>query len=292
MDDKPLIIDDRLARRLISSQFPKWKDLPIYPVKFSGWDNRTFHLGEHMLVRMPSAEEYSLQVEKEQLWLPKLAPLLPLPIPEPLAKGEPALGYPWKWSIYRFLEGDTAASAPIDDLSIFAAHLANFLIALQSIDSAGGPSPGPHSFYRGGSLMTYDAETREAIFTLRDKIDVDAAIKVWEEALKTSWQSPPVWVHGDISASNLLVQEGRLSAVIDFGQLTLGDPACDLSIAWTLFKGESRKVFRDTLPLDAGTWTRARAWTLWKALITAVKNQETAKHLNIIEDVLTDKIYV
>ena len=137
--------------------------------------------------------------------------------------------------------------------------------------------------------MTYDTETREAIFALRDKIDGALALTVWEEAVKTSWQRPPVWVHGDISASNLLVQEGRLSAVIDFGQLTLGDPACDLSIAWTFLKGESQKVFRDTLSLDAGTWARARAWTLWKALITAVISKEMAKHLNIIEDVLTNE---
>jgi aminoglycoside phosphotransferase (APT) family kinase protein len=293
MDSKQLMIDVPLVRRLIGTQFPQWKDLPVRPVALSGWDNRTFHLGEEMLVRMPSATEYALQVEKEHKWLPKLAPFLPLPIPAPLAMGEPAEGYPWRWSIYRWLEGETAASAPIADLPAFATSLAQFLIALQSIDPTDGPLPGPHSFYRGGALMTYDRETRQAIAALKGKIDVDAATEVWETALATTWHGLPVWVHGDVSAGNLLVKGGRLSAVIDFGQLAIGDPACDLAIAWTLFKGQSREVFRAMLPLDAGTWARGRAWTLWKALIIAAgftnpNNFEAAQCWRIIDEVLAD----
>lgn len=210
-------IDIALVHRLVANQFPMWKDLPIQPVANSGWDNRTFHLGERMLVRMPSAAEYAAQVEKEQKWLPKLAPFLPLPIPVPLAMGKPAEGYPWKWSIYCWLEGHPAASAPIADLCDFATSLAEFLIALQRLDLTEGPPPGPHSFYRGGELKIYDSETRKAIAILKGKIDADAAIEVWEAALTTYWQNSPVWVHGDISPGNLLVQEGRLCAVIDFG---------------------------------------------------------------------------
>ena len=293
MDNKPFKIDAALVRRLVAGQFPQWKDLPIRPVALSGWDNRTFHLGEDMLVRMPSAADYAAQVEKEHKWLPRLAPFLPLPIPLPLAMGEPADGYPWRWSIYRWLMGDTAASAHISDLCEFAAGLAQFLIALQQIDPTGGPLPGPHSFYRGGALTTYDAETREAIAALKGKIDVDAAAEVWETAFATTWHGAPVWVHGDVSAGNLLVQEGRLCAVIDFGQLTVGDPACDLAIAWTLFKGESREVFHTMLPLDAGTWARGRAWTLWKALIIAAGLTDTnavegGQCWRIIDEVLTD----
>ncbi|NNM43256.1 MAG: aminoglycoside phosphotransferase family protein [Chlamydiae bacterium] len=287
------MIDVALVRRLVATQFPKWKDLPIKPVALSGWDNRTFHLGEHMLVRMPSAAEYASQVEKEHKWLPRLAPLLPLPIPTPLAIGQPADGYPWRWSIYRWLEGNSAASSPIEDLCDFATCLAQFLIALERIDSRDGPLPGPHSFYRGGSLLIYDAETRHAIAVLKDKIDAHAATEVWETALTTTWHGLPVWVHGDISAGNLLVQEGRLSAVIDFGQLAIGDPSCDLTIAWTLFGGESREVFQKMLPLDADTWARARAWTLWKALVVAAgltnpNNTESAKCWRIIDEVLTE----
>ena len=293
MDNEQLIIDTTLVQRLVASQFPQWKDLPIRPVVVGGWDNRTFHLGEQMLVRMPSAAAYASKVEKEQHWLPILAPLLPLKIPVPLAMGEPAEGYPWRWSIYSWLDGDTAASTHIVDLCDFATSLAHFLISLQAIDPTGGPLPGPHNFYRGGALTTYDAETRQALVALKGKIDVDAATEVWEAALATTWQGAPVWVHGDLSTGNMLMQEGKLCAIIDFGGLTIGDPACDLAIAWTLFEGESREAFRAMLPRDAGTWARGRGWTLWKALIIAAgmtKSNaiEATKPWHIIEEVLED----
>jgi aminoglycoside phosphotransferase (APT) family kinase protein/GrpB-like predicted nucleotidyltransferase (UPF0157 family) len=293
-DDKRLIVEEDFVRRLVAAQFPEWKDLPIQAVPLSGWDNRTFRLGDHMLIRMPSAAEYALQVEKEQEWLPRLAPFLPLPIPAPLAVGEPMDVYPWKWSIYGWLDGETAASEHIADLCEFAADLAKFLKAFQSIASTGGPLPGLHSFYRGGSLMTYDTEVRQALVTLERKIDVKAATKVWETALATTWNGKPVWVHGDISAGNLLVRNGRLSAVIDFGQLAIGDPACDLAIAWTFFKGKSREAFRKEIPLDEGTWSRGRAWTLWKSLVvvagfTNPNNFESAQCWRIIEEVLEDE---
>lgn len=289
------LIDDALVRRLVANQFPQWAELAVRPVAHGGSDNRTFHLGEKMLVRLPSAVDYAVQVDKEQRWLPRLAPLLPLPIPKPLAIGEPADGYLWKWSVYSWLEGDTAAPERISDLSDFACSLAQFLIALHRIDPAGGPVSGPHNFYRGGALGTYDSETRRAIDALQGAIDVDAATEVWEAALATAWNGSPVWIHGDISAGNLLLQSGRLSAVIDFGQLGVGDPACDLSIAWTLFSDESREAFRAMLPLDAGTWARARGWTLWKALIVAAgltganpPDVEAAPPRRIIDDVLED----
>ncbi len=212
-----------------------------------------------------------------------------------LAIGEPAEGYPWRWSIYRWLEGTTAAPERIADLCAFATSLAQFLIPLQRIDSTGGPSPGSHNFHRGGSLTTYDAETRRALAVLRGTVDVDAATELWEAALATAWEGSPVWIQGDVGAGNLLVQQGRLSAVIDFGNCGIGDPACDLSIVWTLFEGESREVFRAMLPLDAGTWTRGRAWTLWKALIVAAgltdanpHDLEAAPPRRVIDEVLAD----
>jgi hypothetical protein len=162
MDVEQLVIDDTLVRRLVTTQFPQWSDLSVRPVALGGWDNRTFHLGEHMLVRMPSAADYAVQVEREHRWLPRLAPLLPLPIPAPLAIGEPADGYPWGWSIYHWLEGDTAAPERIADLRDFATSLAQFLIALQRIDPTGGPPPGPTTLrhgrrsplWRAGSMST------------------------------------------------------------------------------------------------------------------------------------------
>ncbi len=287
------VIDASLVRSLIASQFPRWKELSIDPVAMSGWDNRTFHLGSEMLVRLPSAAEYELQVEKEHEWLPKLAPALPLPLPTPLVIGKPEHGYPWKWSIYRWLKGKAVASASVDDLVAFASDLANFLNALHQIDSTGGPPPGLHSFYRGGSLLVYDANTRRAINFLKGKIDTNAATDVWERALSTSWKNPPVWVHGDISAGNLLVQADKLCAVIDFGQLAIGDPACDLSINWTLFQGESREAFQRILAHDKKTWARARGWTLWKALEVAAgftnpSNSESKQCWRIIKEVIAD----
>ncbi len=287
------MIDEILVHHLVATQFPQWKNIPVSPVTAGGWDNRTFHLGEHMLVRMPSAAEYALQVEKEQRWLPKLAPLLPLPIPVPLAIGEPMEEYPWRWSIYRWLPGDAAANTPITDMENFASSLAEFLIALQRIDATDGPMPGLHSFYRGGSLATYDAETRRALSILKGRIDVVAITEVWETALATHWDKSPVWVHGDISLGNLLVKNRRLCAVIDFGQLAVGDPACDLAIAWTFFKGESRKIFRTLLALDTNTWARGRAWTLWKALIIAAgftggNIVEVAQSWRIIKEVIDE----
>ena len=288
-----LIIDELLVSRLISIQFPQWKKLPIQLVKPGGWDNRTFRLGKDLLVRMPSSAAYAAQIEKECKWLPKLAPSLPLPIPIPLAMGKPGNGYPWKWSIYHWLEGNTATFKHIANLSDFAAHLARFLLALQRIPTTNGPLPGAHSFYRGGLLKTYDAEIRKALSILKNKIDTHSIIEIWETALSTKWKKPPVWVHGDISIDNLLVKKGQLSAVIDFGMLAIGDPACDLAISWTLFKEESRKIFQTTLSFDSETWNRSKAWTLWKALITAAnltttKTIEVEQSWHIINEVLTD----
>ena len=227
MNEEQPVIDDTLVRRLIATQFPQWAELSVRPMTPGGWDNRIFRLGQHMLVRMPSAADYELQVEKEHRWLPRLVRSLPLPIPTPLAMGRPGEGYPWKWSVYGWIDGDTALATPtgIADLHSFATSLAQFLIALQCIDPTGGPSPGPHNFYRGGALATYDAETREAVAALKGRVDVDTATHVWEAALATAWPGPPVWVHGDVHAGNLLLKGGRLSAVLDFGQLGVGRPS-------------------------------------------------------------------
>ncbi len=286
-------INVSLVEQLVAAQFPQWADLPIKPVAFGGVDNRTFHLGEDMSVRLPSAERYSAQVEKEHRWLPKLAPLLPLPIPVPLAMGVPGDGYPWHWSIYRWLEGENAAIERIADLRQFAIALAQFLAALQQIDPAGGPPPGPHNFFRGGSLTIYDADTRQSVANLDSEIDTDAVTAVWEAALKATWHGSPVWFHGDVSAANLLVKRGQLSVVIDFGCSGVGDPACDLTIAWTLLEGESREAFRTAVPVDDATWARARGWALWKALITLVEHIDTnpleaGKARRVIDEVLAD----
>jgi aminoglycoside phosphotransferase (APT) family kinase protein len=277
----------------MSAQFPHWAGLPIQPVAYGGWDNRTFHLGDKMLVRLPSGESYAPKVEKEQKWLPKLAPLLPLPIPKPLAMGKPGEGYSWPWSIYCWIEGDTAAFTPFIDMTDFAIRLVDFLLALQRIDTTDGPLPCLGNFSYIGGLSAYDEETRRAIYILKDKLDVDVALEIWEAALETKWEHPPVWVHGDIGAGNLLVKEGKLSAVIDFGGLAIGDPACDLVIAWKFFQKDTREIFKKKLSFDEGTWARGRAWALWKALIVTAGLTETnlveaANPWGTIKEVFTD----
>ena len=287
-------INVSLVRQLVAAQFPQWADLPIKPVEFDGSDNTTFHLGKNMSVRLPRTEAYSLQVEKEHRWLPKLASFLPLPIPAPLAKGVPAEDYPWHWSIYQWLEGENLTIKHIADLNQLATTLAQFLISLQRIDPTDGPAPGLHNFYRGGSLTVYDSETREAVAALDSEIDTVAATTVWETAIQATWQGPPVWVHGDVATGNLLVDtKGQLSAVIDFGCSAVGDSACDLVIAWTLFSGESRETFHRALPVDGATWARGRGWALWKALITLAGciNTDPLKARNarqVIDEVLAD----
>jgi aminoglycoside phosphotransferase (APT) family kinase protein len=286
-------IDATLVSRLVAAQFPRWADLPVRPVEHDGWDNTTFRLGEEMSARLPSAAPYAPQVDKEHRWLPKLAPLLPLPIPTPLAKGAPTEDYPFHWSVYRWIEGEPATVGRIDDTNEFATALADFLGALYRVDPADGPLPGPHNFFRGGPLAVYDAETRRAISVLDSEIDVDAASAVWEAALGTAWHGPPVPFHGDIAAGNLLVKDGRLGAVIDFGSSGVGDPSCDLAIAWTLLDDEGRAALRVALPLDDATWARGRGWALWKALITLAENVETNPReaqtsRRVIERVLAD----
>ncbi len=262
-----LDINRELVRQLIVTQFPQWSKLEVRPVELSGWDNRTFHLGESMLVRLPSAEGYAQQAEKEQRWLPILANKLPLSIPALLAKGYSDNIYPWKWGIYRWIEGETANVNLISNLLEFARSLAQFLHCLQLINTNGAPVAGQHSFYRGTSLLRYDQETRTSIDELKEEIDTHLAIRIWEDAISSEWERRPVWFHGDVASGNLIIKDGKLSAIIDFGCCGVGDPSCDLAIAWTFLIGESRKEFRAGLNIDDGTWSRGRGWALWKVLI-------------------------
>jgi aminoglycoside phosphotransferase (APT) family kinase protein len=281
-------IDAALVRRLIAEQFPQWAGLPVTPVKIDGWDNRTYRLGSELTARLPTHETYTAAVHKEHKWLPLLAPSLPVAIPEAVAKGEPGAGYPYHWAIRRWIDGETASYDSVADLSAFARSIAEFIRALQSCDATGGPSAGAHSFYRGTPPEYYHAETMEALAVLKGRIDTDLAREVWEAALATSWDRPPVWFHGDISSGNLLVQDGRLSAVIDFGTSGIGDPACDLVIAYTFFSGPSRSAFREAVGADAATWARARGWALWKALITLAADRDVEANHQVITEVLAD----
>ena len=286
-------IDAGLVQRLIATQFPQWRDLPVRPVKLDGWDNRTYRLGDEMTVRLPTAVGYTPAIDKEDRWLPILAPSLPVPVPEPLAKGAPGEGYPFSWSIRGWLDGTTASVERINDLSAFATSVAEFILALQRIDATDGPQAGAHSFYRGAPPVHYDDETRRSLTALNGRIDTEKASAVWDAALEAAWHGPPVWFHGDIASGNLLVKDGRLAAVIDFGTSGVGDPACDLVIAWTMFSAESREAFRSAVAQDSDTWARARGWALWKALITLADDIDTnetraAVNRRVIAEVLAD----
>ena len=286
-------IDAALVRRLIAAQFPQWSDLPVTPVEVDGWDNRTYRLGSRLTVRLPTAEYYVPAVAKEHRWLPVLAPSLPVPIPVSLAMGAPGEGYPFEWSVRRWLDGRTASEDVIDDLPGFAVSVAEFILALQRIDASDGPRAGAHSFYRGTPPGHYGDETRRALAALTGRIDTDRAAAIWDAALATTWQGRPTWFHGDIAHGNLLVCNGKLAAVIDFGTSGVGDPACDLVIAWTMFHGESREAFRATVGQDEATWARARGWALWKALIGLaadidVNPGQAAVQRRVIDEVLAD----
>jgi aminoglycoside phosphotransferase (APT) family kinase protein len=246
-------------------QFPEWRSLPIELVALDGWDNTTYRLGDHLSVRLPNGEAYAPQVEKEHRWLPVLARELPLAVPEPVAIGTPSDEFPRPWSIRRWIEGDPASTTSAD-LRRLAQRLAEFIRALHHVDAGTGPPAGPHNFFRGGPLHVYDPETREALRMLAGRIDGRAVAEMWERALASSWEQPPVWVHGDMAPSNLIVRGGELVAVIDFGCAAVGDPACDLVVAWTFFDSAERNLFRSEITLDDDVWDRARGWALWKAL--------------------------
>jgi len=261
-------IDAALVGRLVAAQFPQWADLPIEPVSDWGTDNALYRIGDDMVVRAPRVRRATVALEKELEWLPRLAPLLPLAIPVPLAVGEPAEGYPFAWSIYTLLGGEMATVERIADPAQAATDLAQFIAGLQRVDPTNGPQPGEHNVFRGVPLAMRDKSTRAAIASLGGRIDAGTVTAAWEAALGApEWRRPSVWIHGDLDARNLLVEDGRLSAVIDFGCLGVGDPACDAMVAWKLVSAETRDLFRVELPVDDATWARARGWALSQAVI-------------------------
>ena len=260
--------DADLVRRLLAAQCPQWANLSIEPVPSSGTDNALYRLGADMVVRLPRIHWARGQVEKEHRWLPMLATHLPLAIPVPLAKGMPAEGYPWSWSVTPWFDGNDAMVEPTLDLHRAAIELAEFIAALRRIDCCGGPAPGRHNAFRGVPLEARDSFTRSAIAQLVGIVDTDAAIAAWEAALRAPvWDAAPLWIHGDVDPRNLVVEKGRLSAVIDWGCLGVGDPAYDLTVGWTLLSGESRDAFRSVLGADDATWARARGLVLSQAVI-------------------------
>ena len=260
-------IDDDLVRRLIAEQFPQWAGLPVERYPSGGTVNAMYRLGDGMVVRLPLVNGGAKDVAMEQEWLPLLVSHLPTAIPEVLGAGSPAEGYPWPWSVYRWLVGENPETGAMSEPVLLAKDLGEFVAAMRSITLPGAPEA-----HRGGPLASLDTSTRAAIEELREipqeGVDCDTAAAVWEEALRApGWDGPPVWLHADLMPGNLLVNSGRLTSVIDFGCMGMGDPACDLFPAWNLLPADARKVFREALGVDDATWTRGRGRTLSQALV-------------------------
>jgi aminoglycoside phosphotransferase (APT) family kinase protein len=263
--------DAGLVRRLLAGQFPDWASLPIDPVPSSGTDNALYRLGDEMVVRLPRIRGAVAGIEKDFRWLPELAPRLPVAAPAPLARGAPAEGYPWEWGVYSWLEGENPTPGSAGDAEGLAEDAARFIEAMHAIDPAGGPPA-----RRGMPLAVQDERVRAALVALRGTIDTGAATAAWEEALEAPpWSRAPVWVHGDLLPGNLLLRGGRLTGVIDWAGVGIGDPACDLIIAWGLLTSETRPLFRDRLGVDDATWTRGRGWALSLALIAVPYYKDT-----------------
>lgn len=251
-------VDVDLVRRLLAAQFPHWAGLALERVEPAGTDNAIFRLGDAMSIRLPRIGWAADQPELEHTWLPRLAPQLPLVIPVPLALGEPGEGYPHRWAIHSWLPGATTGGP----LHGAADGLAGFVAALWGIDTEGAPAAG-----RGGPLARRDEATRDRIEACRDIVDTDRAAAVWDEAVAApAWDRPPVWTHGDLDPRNLLVDGGKLTGVIDFSGMGIGDPACDVAAAWKVLPADERDSFRAMLAVDDATWARGRGWIVTQAV--------------------------
>lgn len=284
-----MAIDVPLVRRLLRTQFPEWSRLPVSSVESAGLDNAIYRLGTNLAVRLPRRRIGADQTEKEHRWLPVLGPQLPLAVPVPVGAGVPGEGYPWHWTICPWLGGEIAALAPAADMSQAAVSLARFVRALQAIDPTGGPA----SEFRGGPLAVRERVSQAAAAVLRDSLDIRRVMAVWEAAVREpAWAGRPGWLHGDLHPANLLVSNGRLTGVIDFGLLCVGDPACDLMVAWTYLSAGAREVFRDELAVDDSTWVRGRGWALHLGLMAAAYSADNPVLGDIgrytIDEVLAD----
>ena len=256
-----------IAQKLIANQFPEYVHLPITEVEKQGHDNSSYRLGNDMIIRMPTAEDYALKIPIEQELLPKLQKYLTIQIPAPIKMGIPSEEYQYPFSIYKYLPGRSINLASLSEIEKegLAYDLSNFLKELQNITAVKGPEPGLHNWWRGDHLSVYEKGAMGQIEELSSIINSKKALDLWNQAYDTKWDKDPVWIHGDVAIGNILIDNGKLSAVIDFGGMAVGDPACDLVIAWTYFNGKSRDIFIKNMEIDENTWLRAKAWALWKA---------------------------
>ena len=267
MHTSEIILTDSQVRDLIDRQFPHWAHLPLSRLASGGTSNALYRLGDDKVVRLPLIDWAAGDAAREARYLPMLAPHLPLPVPVPLALGVPDQGYPFSWSVVPWLPGADALSRPPADLSAVARDMAGFIAALRAVPIADGPAPAEGN-RRGGPLAPRDAEVQKALSQLDGEIDIAAAARSWSQSLAApEWTGPPVWLHADLHPGNLLVADGRVSGVIDWGALAVGDPATELLFAWMVLDAPARAVFRDALAVDEASWLRGRGWALSMGLI-------------------------
>jgi aminoglycoside phosphotransferase (APT) family kinase protein len=262
MHEGEVHIDIALVKRLLAEQLPQLAGRSITSVHSTGTVNAIYRLGDELYVRLPRLEAWAESIDNEWTWLPRLAPHISLSIPKPLALGKATAWYPFRWAVYQWIEGLPYQDNLINDERQAARDLANFIVELRGVDRLGAPRGGRHP------LIELDAETRSAIGLSRSAIDTEAVSAAWARSLQSPpWNGKPVWIHGDLLKSNLLVQGGRLCAVIDFGGAGIGDPAADVVPAWSVFSKAGRETFRQTLEVDDDTWSRARGYALHQALL-------------------------
>ncbi|HVM08703.1 MAG TPA: aminoglycoside phosphotransferase family protein [Acidimicrobiales bacterium] len=272
MPGAEVAVDVELARALVAAQFPALAELSITPVAH-GWDNVVFRLGEALSIRLPRRSAGAVLIEHEQRWLPELAARLPLPVPAPVHVGVPADGYPWRWSICPWLDGEPAALSPPHDLFDAARRLAAFLQALHHP----APADAPDNPVRGVPVAARHESWVAALRSLGDDVGTDQILVLWDRALAAPvWNRRPVWIHGDLHPANVLVDGGRLSAVIDFGDIAKGDPASDLASAWMLLDSSARRVLRELTSYDDATWVRAHAWAAGLGVVMLANSADNA----------------
>jgi aminoglycoside phosphotransferase (APT) family kinase protein len=276
MHAEEVLTDAQLVRRLLADQFPHWADLAVVPVESSGTDHDIYRLGDTLAARLPRIGWATGQAAKEARWLPRLAPALPVAVPRHVAHGRPGAGYPFEWSVCSWLPGRPADRSA--DTVAAAVDVAGFVNALRAVDTAGAPARAPGS--RGGPLAHADDGVRAAIAQLADcfgdRFDADAALRIWDDALAApTWTGPERWLHGDLLPGNLLMADGRLTGVIDFGTLNVGDPACDLQPAWNLFTGAARERFLAELGTDDASRRRGRGWVVRQTTVALPYYRDT-----------------
>ncbi len=268
-------INDKLVGELLKAQFPAWADLPISPTVSTGTDNAIFQVGLPLVVRLPKVEWAAGQPAREHRWLPFLAAKLPLQIPESLALGLPDLGYPWHWSVHSWVVGTSATRGDLDNPDA-AERLATFVAAIGVIGASDGPESGAENSQRGVPLVNRDVSVRRALKQLHDEPGIEITQAVWDDALSIAqWSGRPAWLHGDLQPSNLIIRDGQLVAVIDFGLMGVGDPACDLMSAWTCFTQASRRIFLSATGADEAALRRGRGWAVSTALIALAYYRDT-----------------